>query len=120
MDNRFVNNGAWGVILVPYPDTETPPETAHCQGGVNTGPPSNACLYDDWGNEIAGNTFNHNGFFGNDTNSDFGEITTTGPNPTNCFRGNTEPGGGPVTSSPAGLQQTKPASPTRLPTPTRR
>ena len=21
MDNRFVNNDAWGVILVPYPDS---------------------------------------------------------------------------------------------------
>jgi hypothetical protein len=109
MDNRFDNNGAWGIILVPYPDTETPPDTAHCEGGVNTGPPSNACLYDDWGNEIAGNTFHNNGFFGNDTNSDFGEITTTGPNPTNCFHGNVEQGGGQVTSSPSGLQQSKPA-----------
>ena len=24
-DNRFVNNGAWGILTVPYPDTETPP-----------------------------------------------------------------------------------------------
>ncbi len=108
LNNRFDDNGAWGIVLVPYPDTETPPDVAHCEGGVNTGPPSNACLYDDWGNAIAGNTFHHNGFFGNDTNSDFGEITTTGPNPTNCFHGNVERGGGDVTSSPSGLQQSKP------------
>jgi hypothetical protein len=107
--NRFENNGAWGIILVPYPDTETPPPGQDCQGGVNSGPPSNACLYDDWGNAIANNAFKHNGFFGNDTNSDFGEITTTGPHPTNCFHGNTEVGGGDVTSSPSGLQQSKPA-----------
>ena len=25
MDNRFVHNGAWGVLFVPYPDDETPP-----------------------------------------------------------------------------------------------
>src|SRR4051812_28093206 len=106
--NRFENNGAWGIILVPYPDTETPPPGQDCQGGVNSGPPGNLCLYDDWGNEIANNTFKHNGFFGNDTNSDFGEITSTGPNPTNCFHGNKEAGGGEPTSSPSGLQQSKP------------
>jgi hypothetical protein len=108
LDNRFENNGAWGIILVPYPDTETPPPGQDCQGGVNSGPPGNLCLYDDWGNEIAKNTFKHNGFFGNDTNSDFGEITSTGPNPTNCFHGNKEAGGGEPTSSPSGLQQSKP------------
>jgi hypothetical protein len=107
--NRFENNGAWGIILVPYPDTETPPPGQDCQGGVKSGPPGDVCLYDDWGNEIAGNSFKHNGFFGNATNSDFGEITTPGPNPTNCFHGNTETGGGTVTSSPSGLQQSKPA-----------
>jgi hypothetical protein len=107
MNNRFENNGAWGIILVPYPDTETPPPGQDCQGGINSGPPSNTCLFDDWGNAIVGNTFKHNGFFGNDTNSDFGEITTTDA-PTNCFHGNTETGGGSVTSSPSGLEQSKP------------
>src|SRR4051794_39862302 len=104
--NRFENNGAWGIILVPSPDTETPPPGQDCQGGVKSG---DLCLYDDWGNAILNNRFKHNGFFGNDTNGDFGEITSTGPNPTNCFHGNTETGGGDVTSSPAGLQQSKPA-----------
>ena len=34
VDNRFVRNGAWGVIFVPYPDTETPPSDAPpCKGG---------------------------------------------------------------------------------------
>jgi hypothetical protein len=107
MNNRFTNNGAWGIILVPYPDTETPPPGQDCQGGINSGPPSNTCLFDDWGNAIVGNKFSHNGFFGNDTNSDFGEITTTDA-PTNCFHGNTEVGGGSVTSSPSGLEQSKP------------
>ena len=106
--NRFENNGAWAIILVPYPDTETPPPGQDCQGGVKSGPPGDVCLYDDWGNAVLGNSFKHNGFFGNDTNSDFGEITSTGPNPTNCFSGNTETGGGDVTSSPPGLQQSKP------------
>ena len=106
--NRFVNNGAWGIVLVPYPDTETPPDNAPaCRGGINTGPPSNGCLYDDWGNAILNNSFKNNGFFGNDTNGDIGEITSTSA-PTNCFHGNVEEGGGTVTTSPAGLQQSKP------------
>jgi hypothetical protein len=104
--NRFVHNGAWGIILVPYPDTETPPAGQNCQGGINSGPPANLCLFDDWGNAIVGNTFTDNGFFGNDTNGDFGEITTT-PGPTNCFHGNTDTAGA-VTSSPSGLEQSKP------------
>jgi len=107
MNNRFENNGAWGIILVPYPDTETPPPGQDCQGGIKTGPPSNLCLFDDWGNEIAGNTFKNNGFFGNDTNGDFGEITSTSA-PTNCYHGNVEAGGGQPTTSPSGLQQSKP------------
>lgn len=108
MNNRFENNGAWGIILVPYPDTETPPPIARCQGGVNA--PNDVCLYDDWGNAILGNSFRHNGFFGNPSNSDFGEITTgPAPHPTNCFHGNLETGGGSVTSSPPGLEQSKPS-----------
>ena len=108
-DNVFANNGAWGIAFVPYPDTETPPSDAvaagaACRGGIQSGP---LCLYDDWGNAVTGNQFRHNGFFGNDSNSDFGEITSTAA-ATNCYHGNVELGGGQVTSSPAGLQQSKP------------
>ena len=38
---------------------------------------------------------------------DIGEITTFS-NPTNCYHNNIEQGGGQVTSSPAGLEQSKP------------
>jgi hypothetical protein len=105
MNNRFVNNGAWGVIFVPYPDSETPPPqvTAPCAGGV--GGPGNVCSYDDWGNALIGNTFTNDGFFGNQTNGDFAESTTTPGHPINCYSGNVDTGGA-VTSSPAGLQQT--------------
>ena len=27
MDNKFINNGAWGVVFEPYPDSGTPPRT---------------------------------------------------------------------------------------------
>ena len=105
MNNRFENNGAWGIIFVPYPDTETPPAGQNCQGGINAGPPSNACLFDDWGNAIINNSFKGNGGFKNDTNGDFAELTSTAA-PTNCFSGNSDPSG--VTSSPSGLEQSKP------------
>ena len=106
LDNVIQNNGAWGMILTPYPDTEAPPPADSCRGGVNAGPPSNACLYDDWGIEVANNRFAHNGFFKNDTNGDIAEITETSA-PTNCYYNNTDGGG--LTTSPAGLQQSKPA-----------
>jgi hypothetical protein len=103
VDNRFANNGAWGVIFVPYPDTETPPPGQDCQGGTKSG---SVCLFDDWGNALLRNHFKHNGFFGNDTNGDFAELTTTDA-PTNCYHGNTD-ASGTVTSSPSNLQQSKP------------
>jgi len=106
--NRFVNNGAWGILLVPYPDTETPPAVAiPCRGGS-----SNAsvlgivirCYYDDFGNEITGNVFTHNGFFDNVSNGDIGEVSNQNT-PTNCFHGNTDTLG-PLTTDPANLQTT--------------
>jgi hypothetical protein len=106
MNNRFVNNGAWGVLFIPYPDTETPPPDApNCQGGIYPNQ-TNTCLYDDWGNALQNNSFQNNGWFGNPTNGDFGEITETAA-PTNCYSGNTD-ASGTVTSSPTGLQTLKP------------
>ena len=97
MNNRFVNNGAWGVIFVPYPDSGAP-----CTGGTLT--PA-ACLFDESGDALLNNTFKGNGSFGNPTNGDFAE-TNLEPGPANCFRGNTEEGGGSVSSSPPTLQTT--------------
>jgi hypothetical protein len=106
INNTFANNGAWGVLFLPYPDTETPPPDApNCQGGIISNP-SDTCLYDDWGNALLGNTFTNNGFFGNPTNGDFGEITETAA-PTNCYQGNIDTSG-EVTSSPGNLQAQKP------------
>jgi hypothetical protein len=66
-----------------------------------------ACIFDDSGNALIGNTFAHNGFFGNPTNGDFGE-TRLEPGSSNCFHGNTEQGGGRVKSSPPALQTLEP------------
>jgi hypothetical protein len=42
IDNRIANNGAWGIILTPFPDTESPPPNDSCRGGINAGPATNA------------------------------------------------------------------------------
>ena len=53
MNNRFVNNDAWGVILVPYPDSGPP-----CTGGTKNSPllGKGSCLYDEWGDAPARTT----------------------------------------------------------------
>jgi len=111
MDNVFKNNGAWAVVFQGYPDTETPPSNAiPCVGGIQNysllGIPI-ACFYDDWNDALVGNTFTHNGFYGNPTNGDFAETTFTAGSPINCYSGNTDTGG-TLTSSPANLEQTNP------------
>jgi hypothetical protein len=111
MDNLFKNNGAWGAVFQPYPDTEKPPADAiSCVGGIRNFSffgMKIRCLYDDWNDELVGNTFTGNGFFGNPTNGDFAESTFTPGHPINCFSGNTE-GDGQLTSSPANLQAAQP------------
>lgn len=92
-ENRIVHNGAWGLLLIPFPDTDTPPPIAHCEGGTQTGSLGFGCLYDDWGNQVFDNRFSQNGFFGNPTNGDIGQITFFGGNPVNCLRGNKLPDG---------------------------
>jgi hypothetical protein len=93
MGNKIVHNGAWGLLLVPFPDTDTPPPPAHCEGGTQTGSLGFGCLYDDWGNQAFENQFSENGFFGNPTNGDIGQITFFGGNPVNCLRRNKLPDG---------------------------
>ena len=56
-------------------------------------------------NSLLNNTYTNDGFFGNQTNGDFAESTTTAGNPINCFSGNSDTSG-TVTSSPSTLQQT--------------
>jgi hypothetical protein len=105
MNNRFARNGAWGVILVSFPDSGPP-----CTGGTPDNPflGAGSCLYDQWGNALIDNVFSHNGTFGNPTNGDFAELNLESGHPTDCYRGNTEQGGGSPTSSPSDLQKTHP------------
>ena len=105
MHNRFVDNGAWGLLLAPYPDNENPPPGEHCQGGTSGTVLSTlgfTCTFDDWGNQVFDNTFSGNGFFGNPSNGDIGELTLIDGKPINCYRGNVLPDG----TSPPNVQQT--------------
>ena len=111
--NTFAGNGAWGILLVPYPGVEeapppqVPAEDA-CRGGVGTELEGRSeCLYEPSANEIEGNTFAANGGFGNPSNGDIGEVSS--PNPAvkiDCWHGNVEEGGGEPTSEPKAIQTT--------------
>jgi hypothetical protein len=90
-DNSVHDNGAWGIVVHDYPDTETPPPVSHCQGGVGVGRLP-LCEFQAYGNEIADNQLSHNGFFANPTNGDLADDTTPHA-PGNCFHGNTDPAG---------------------------
>jgi hypothetical protein len=101
--NHIYNNGAWGVLLVPYPDTEEPPPVANCKGGVGTTFEGKAaCYFDDWGSEVSNNTLTNNGFFANQSNVDLAEISNL-ENPGNCWHGNVNTSG-TVTSEPKAIQ----------------
>ncbi|MFL5824438.1 MAG: hypothetical protein ACJ764_13475 [Solirubrobacteraceae bacterium] len=89
IDNRFVNNKAWGVILVPYPDSGGP-----CTGGTPDSPVlgPGSCLYDEWGDALIRNKFTNNGGYGNPTNGDFDQLNFES-HPSDCYRGNTDSSG---------------------------
>jgi hypothetical protein len=89
--NTIYNNGAWGILLVPYPavEEEPPPDLKgdNCLGGTKAEVKGKTiCYYDDFGNEVINNTLKHNGFFGNPSNVDLAEISNP-ENPGNCWHG---------------------------------
>jgi len=93
MHNTFSNNGAWGMLVVPYPDGDTPGSGQTCDGTGGHSVPGLGCVYDPKNVAVLNNTFIHNGFFGNPTNSDLGELTLNGSRLVNCFSGNKTPDG---------------------------
>jgi hypothetical protein len=104
MDNKIVNNGAWGVLFVPYAQSGTPSLHQTCAGIGGHEFPIFGCVMDPEGDALLHNTFKHNGYFRNPTNSDFGQITFSGGEPQNCFAGNKYPDG----SAPKNLEKTQP------------
>jgi hypothetical protein len=104
MDNTVVNNGAWGVLFVPYAQLGTPSLHQTCAGIGGHELTGFGCVMDPEGDALLHNTFRHNGYFHNPSNSDFGQITLFGGEPQNCFAGNKYPDG----SAPANLEKTQP------------
>jgi hypothetical protein len=100
MDNTFSDNGAWGILFVPYPDDNPPSLHQTCSGTGGVEQSGLGCVYDPEGDALLNNTFSHNGYFGNPSNADFGQITISGHQPQNCFAGNKAPDG----SAPANLE----------------
>jgi hypothetical protein len=103
MDNTVANNGAWGVLFVPYAQTGTPSLGQTCEGSGGHEVPPFGCVLDPQGDALLHNTFSNNGYFANPTNSDFGQITFFGGEPQNCYRGNVAPNG----SAPSNLEATQ-------------
>ena len=91
MDNKFSNNGAWGVLFVPFPDNGTPSLDQTCAGSGGHPLAGFGCMLDPEGNALIGNTFSHNGFFGNPSNGDYGQIVINAHLPRNCYSNNTAP-----------------------------
>ena len=89
MNNRFVNNKAWGIAVIPYPDSGPP-----CTGGTLNSPilGNGSCLYDEWSVALIRNKFSNNGGYGNPTNGDFDQLNFE-THPSDCFRGNSDSSG---------------------------
>jgi hypothetical protein len=92
MHNKFANNGAWGLLFVPYPDPNTPSLGQTCAGTGGHYYSGLGCVYDPQGDALLSNTFKHNGYYKNPTNSDFGELTLSN-HIVNCFAKNLDPDG---------------------------
>jgi hypothetical protein len=103
-DNTFSNNGAWGVLFVPFPDTGTPALGQTCKGEGGFTLTGFGCVLNPEGDALLHNTFSHNGFFANPTNSDYGQVVANAGVPSNCFAGNRAPSG----SQPPDLQRRQP------------
>ena len=104
MDNTFSNNGAWGVVFLPFPDPGTPSLNQTCSGTGGVQNPAFGCVYDAQGNALLRNTFSRNAFFANPSNADYAQLLLNPGGPQNCFRANTAPAG----SAPAGLEKSQP------------
>jgi len=101
MDNTFYDNGAWGILFVPFPDSDKPFKGVTCAGSGGTEVSGFGCVYDPEGDLLLDNTFRHNGYFGNPSNSDFGRLSLEAGQPRNCFIGNVAPDG----TAPPDLQK---------------
>ncbi len=104
MNNKFISNGAWGLLVVPFPDGDRPPSGVTCTNSGGNSFPGLGCIYDPQNIQVKGNTFTGNGFFGNPSNSDIGQIVLFPNQVVSCYSGNKTPDG----TFPTDLQTTNP------------
>ncbi len=103
-NNTFARNGAWGLLVLPFPDQGTPDPPTTCENTGGTEVAGLGCVLDPMGNAVVHNVFSGNGWFGNPTNGDMGELVTVPGHAQNCFRNNLVPDG----ITPSTLQSTQP------------
>jgi hypothetical protein len=89
MHNTFEDNGAWGVFVLPYPDSSTPEMNQSCTGTGGIEMAAFGCVYDPQNVRVADNTFTNNGTFKNPTNGDIAQLVLNAGRLSNCFVGNT-------------------------------
>ncbi len=98
MGNTYEGNEGYGLLFVPYPDSNLTSDGKSCTktGGLNVssalGNLGVKCIYDPEGNEAIGNTFIDNGTLGNTDNADLGNLVIGGHEHANCFVANTDSG----------------------------
>ena len=110
--NHVANQGSWGILANDYADYSGPPfPPSYCQGGTTDFIPvfpydvlyltalPIPCYFHSFGNRVANNTLENNGFFGNETNGDLAYVAIP-YSLDNCFDGNFDPQTGAPTSSP--------------------
>jgi hypothetical protein len=123
--DKFLDNGAWGALVVDLPDQETPPYDIgqNCQGGFYVIPPQSGqtplCYYQSYNNRIADSYFKGNGGFGNPSNGDIALVALPSASDIahiyhrktvkgyrvrdgDCFVANTDPAG--LSTDPPGVQ----------------
>jgi hypothetical protein len=88
INNIFRNNSAWGLLVIPFPDSNDPEMGQSCSGTGGVVTPGFGCVYDPMNNVISGNTFENNGSFGNPTNGAIGQLALNSNKPSNCFTNN--------------------------------
>jgi hypothetical protein len=104
MDNTFAGNGAWGILFIPFPDSNPPEHHQSCTGTGGVEMKGFGCVYDPMNDALLHNRFVHNGYFGNPANADFGQVVANAGQPQNCYAGNVAPQG----SAPPDLEKAQP------------
>ncbi len=88
MESTFVGNNAWGMLVLPFADSDTPPAGVSCTNTGGTEMTGLGCIYDPQNVHIVNNKFSNNGGYKNITNSDIGYIDLFGGVAQSCFTNN--------------------------------